>query len=157
MSVNYIKLATPSSRYQMAAIERTLQEGAYCAEQLSEIHNISRRRVNEYIRRLRGEGKVYVHKYEPVLATSHKYPVAFFIYGVGVDAIRVAKTKTECTREYRAKYKDDPVKQAEIKAKKKKYNEKLKTDPTKRTVYENKLWRDRQRTPKRDIAASWIK
>lgn len=157
MSANYIKLTTPSSRYQMAAIERTLKEGAFCAEQLAEQLNISRRRVNEYLRRLKDENKIHIHKYEPVMATSHKYPVAFFIYGPGVDAVRVAKTKTECTREYRAKYKDDPVKQAEIKKKKKAYNKRIKTDPTKRVIYENKLWRDRQRTPRCDIAASWIK
>ena len=141
----------------MAAIERTLKEGAFCAEQLAEQLNITRRRVNEYIRRLRDENKIHIHKYEPVLATSHKYPVAFFIHGPGVDAVRIAKTKTECTREHRAKYKDDPVKQAQIKAKKKAYNKKVRTDPLKRTVYENKLWRDRQRTPRCDIAASWIK
>lgn len=141
----------------MAAIERSLQEKACCAEELAQQLNITRRRVHEYIRRLRSENKIHIHKYESVMAASRKYPVAFFIYGAGVDAIHKAKTKTECTREYRERIKNDPVKQAEIKAKKKAYNEKIKTDPRKRTVYENKLWRDRQRTPKCDIAASWIK
>lgn len=157
MSVNYIKLGTPSSRYQMAAIEQTLQEGAFCAEQLADMLNITRRRVNEYIKRLRYENKIHIHKYEPVLAERHKYPVAFFIYGAGIDAVRTAKTKTECTREYRAKYKDDPVKQAEIKKKKRAYNKRIKTDPSKRIVYENKLWKNRQRTVRCDVAASWIK
>lgn len=157
MSVNYVKLSTPSSRYQMAAIERTLKEGAFCAEQISQQLNITRRRANEYLKRLRDENKIHIHKYESVLAASNKYPVAFFIHGPGVDAIRAAKTKADCNREYRARCKNDPAKQAKIKAKKKAYNEKIRVDPNKRTVYENKLWRDRHRTPRCDIAASWIK
>lgn len=157
MSANPIKLATPSSRYYMTLIEQYLKESAHCAEQLSEKLNITRRRVNEYLKRLHDEEKIHIHKYESVLATRHKYPLAFYIYGTGIDAVRASKTKAEYSREYRERISKDPKKLAKAKAKKKAYNQKIKTDPRYRTVYENKLWRSRRRTVRCDIAASWIK
>ena len=157
MSVNYIKLGKASSKYHIAAIERTLREGAFCAEQLAEQLNITRRRINEYIRRLRDENKIHIHKYESILAERHKYPVAFYIYGAGIDAVRSAKTKAECAKEYRVKLNADPKRKAKAKKKRQAYEKKIKTNPEYRTVYENKLWRDRRRKVRCDIAASWIK
>ena len=157
MSVNYIKLATPSSRYQMSAIERSLQEGAYSAEQLADQLKISRRRANEYLRRLKGENKIHIHKYEVVLSSHREYPVAFYIYGDGIDAIYQRKTQAQCSAAYRERVKQDPKKLAKAKKKKQAYWQKIKTDPKYRTVYENKLWKDRSRVVRCDIAASWIK
>lgn len=157
MNVNFVKLGKASSRYHMTAIERLLRDGACCAEQLADALNITRRRVNEYLKRLHDENKIHIHKYEPVLAERHKYPVAFYIYGAGIDAVRASKSKAETSKEYRERIKQDPKKLAKAKKKKQAYNKKIKTNPEYRTVYENKLWRDRRRKVTCDIAASWIK
>lgn len=164
MSANYIKLATPSSRHQMMRIEHYLQEGAYCAEQLADLLNITRRRVNEYLRRLHEEGKAHVHKYESVFAGRRDYPVAFYIYGAGADAIHTPKTKVASVRDYRERIKDDAVKQAKIRKQKRIYSKKKRAEAKKikasaefRTVYENKDWKNRKGTVRCDFAASWIK